>query len=150
MPTKFFICFTCLLYFLSTRGQSENIPGIPFFKNLKELENLNQKTVYDIDEGKNGTIYLATAGSLVSFDGFRLARYNYPGQTDLRAIYYKNDEYIFSGGHGGFGYWSRKSNGELEYTSLYYKNISSDDTLLPIFFNISEQDGKKCIKKYHM
>ncbi len=123
-------------------AQISNTPGIPFIKNFTEEETNSNLTIYDISQGGNGEMYFATSGALLVFDGVRWKKYSYGVESDLRSVFHKDDKHIYTGGHGGFGYWSKNSKGVLEYTSLFFKQPKKDDTLLPIFYKIVEINGK--------
>lgn len=133
-----FLIFVCNSIF----AQISNTPGVPFIKNFTEEETNSSLTIYDISQGGNGEMYFATSGALLVFDGIRWKKYSYGVESDLRSVFYKDDKHIYTGGHGGFGYWSKNSKGVLEYNSLFIKRLKKDDTLLPIFYKIVEINGK--------
>ena len=126
----------------SLLGQFSSTPGIPFIKNFTEEETKSSLTIYDISQGINGEMYFATPGGLLEYDGTRWKNYIYELESDLRAVLYKDDQHIYTSGHGGFGYWSKSSKGILEYTSLFFKQPEKNDTLLPVFSRIKEINGK--------
>ncbi len=136
------ICFLVIFLCNSINAQVPNISGTPFIKNFTEEETKSNLTIFDISQGKEGEMYFATSNGLLQFDGIRWHNYTYGLESDLRAVFYKNDKYIYTSGHGGFGYWSKNNKGDLEYTSLFFKQPKKDDTLLPIFSRIIEIDGK--------
>jgi len=130
-----FICNSILAQFSST-------PGIPFIKNFTEEETKSSLTVYDVSQGINGEMYFSTPGGLLEYDGTRWKNYTYEQESDLRAVLYKDDQHIYTAGHGCFGYWSKNSKGILEYTSLFFKQPKKNDALLPVFLRIKEINGK--------
>ncbi|MGB2129652.1 MAG: triple tyrosine motif-containing protein [Flavicella sp.] len=111
-------------------------------KNFTEEDINFNLTVYDISQNDNGILYFATPGALLEFDGVRWRKHNYKSESDLRAVYYKDDKHIYTSGHGGFGYWSTNQNGQLDYTSLFFKEPQKEAPLLPIFSNINAVGGK--------
>lgn len=117
-------------------------PGTPFIKNFTPIEAKNALSVFDISQGALGEMYFATSDGLLVFDGVRWENYSFGLESDLRAVYYKNDDRIYTSGHGGFGYWSKTDYGGLEFTSLLFKRPKKDDTLLPVFSGIAEVSGK--------
>ncbi|WP_445737708.1 hypothetical protein [Mariniflexile sp.] len=131
-----------IIFYNSIFAQISNTPGIPFIKNFTELETKSDLTIHDISQGRDGEMYFATPGALLAFDGIRWKKYSYGVESDLRSVFYKDNKHIYTGGHGGFGYWSKNSKGVLEYTSLFFKQPKNDDTLLPIFYKIVEINGK--------
>ena len=126
----------------SLLAQFSSTPGIPFIKNFTEEETKSSLTVYDISQGINGEMYFATPGGLLEYDGTRWKNYTYGLESDLRAVLYKDDQHIYTSGHGGFGYWSKNNKGVLEYTSLFFKQPEKNDALLPVFLKIKEINGK--------
>lgn len=137
--------FFLLIFFSfsnSFLGQFSNLPGLPFIKNFSKDEVKKDVKVFDISQDANGVLYFATSGFLLEFDGFRWVNYSEENQSDLRAVLYKDDQHIFTAGHGGFGFWSKTKNGKLAYKSLFFKYPSKDAPLLPVFTNIIEIQGK--------
>jgi DNA-binding CsgD family transcriptional regulator len=116
--------------------------GTPFIKNFTEEEIKNNLTVYDISQSITGEMYFATPGALLEYDGIRWRNYTFGLESDLRSVLYKDDQHIYTSGHGGFGYWSKNENGILEYTSLFFKEPKKNDPLLPVFFRIKEIKDK--------
>ena len=115
--------------------------GNPFIKNFSKNEIKKELKVFDISQNKSGEMYFATASSLLEFDGFRWSSYSAKQESDLRAVLYKDDQHIYTSGHGGFGFWSKNSRGILEYTSLFFKYPVKTAPLLPVFSNIVEVNG---------
>tara|TARA_R110002049_G_scaffold235268_1_gene408528 strand:+ start:16 stop:2919 length:2904 start_codon:yes stop_codon:yes gene_type:complete len=123
-------------------AQFSNTPRIPFIKNLTEEDINYDLTVYDISQSVNGEMYFATPGALLEYDGVRWKSYTAGKESDLRAVYYKDDQHIYTSGHGGFGYWSKNEKGNLDYTSLFFKAPLKQAPLLPVFSRIKEVSGK--------
>lgn len=136
------IIVVLLLISLEIYCQVTPLPGTPFVKNFtEEAVNFNL-TIHDISQNDNGILYFATPGALLEFDGERWHKHNYKSESDLRAVYFKDDKHIYTSGHGGFGFWSSNQLGQLDYTSLFFKQPQKEAPLLPIFSNINEVDGK--------
>jgi hypothetical protein len=116
------LVFIFFLYFgNSVWSQFSNIPGTPIIKNFTEEEINNNLTIFDISQSAQGIMYFATPNGLLEYDGVRWENYRHDLESDLRSVLYTDDKHIYTSGHGGFGYWSRNSIGELEYTSLFLK-----------------------------
>tara|TARA_R110002051_G_scaffold60446_4_gene110639 strand:- start:1978 stop:4857 length:2880 start_codon:yes stop_codon:yes gene_type:complete len=139
------ICFSNPLF-----GQFTNLPGVPFIKNFSKEDVKKDLKVFDISQDKNGVLYFAAPGSLIEFDGFRWQSYSFENQTDLRAVLFKDDQHIYTAGHGGFGVWSKTNNGKLQYKSLYFKYPTKEAPLLPVFSNIIEIDGKILFQSFQL
>ncbi len=142
----FFILFLVINNF--TFCQLNNQLGAPFIKNFTEEEIKNNLTIYDISQNTNGEMYFATPAGLLEYDGIRWKSYTYQLESDLRSVFYKDDQHIYTSGHGGFGYWSKNSKGILEYTSLFFKQPKKEAPLLPTFFRIKEIKGKILFKTF--
>jgi DNA-binding CsgD family transcriptional regulator len=99
-------------------------------------------SIFDIDQGNLGEMYFATSSGLLLFDGVRWKNFVSGSESDLRAVFYKDENHIYTSGHGGFGYWSKQADGRLAFTRLYFKEPQKDDPLLPVFSGISEVDNK--------
>ena len=142
MKIKEFIVVLILFLVTPVLGQNSNIPGTPLIKNFSE-ESINfSSKIFDISQGDEGELYFATPGALLVYDGVRWENYSLGLESDLRAVLYVNDNYIYSSGHGGFGYWSKDETGVLKYTSLFFKEPSKQEPLLPVFWKIKEINGK--------
>lgn len=126
----------------STFAQVFKMPGIPFIKNFTEEDVNYELTVFGMSQNANGIMYFATPKALLEYDGVRWNSYTAGQETDLRAVFYKDDKHIYTSGHGGFGYWSNNEKGGLKYRSLFFKKPLKHDTLLPVFSRITEIDGK--------
>lgn len=138
-----FLIFLAIIFASgSLYGQFSNIPGTPITKNFTEDEVNNDLTIFDISQNENGIMYFATPSGLLEYDGVRWKSYAFGLESDLRSVLYKDDKHIYTSGHGGFGYWSINSIGQLEYTSLFFKQPKKQAPLLPTFSRIEEVNGK--------
>ena len=142
MIKKEFFFILILLLINSALGQNSDIPGTPLIKNFSE-ESINfSSKIFNTSQGNEGELYFATPGGLLIFDGIRWENYSFGSESDLRAVLYVDDNYIYTSGHGGFGYWSKDKAGLLKYTSLFFKEPSKQAPLLPVFWKIKEINGK--------
>jgi DNA-binding CsgD family transcriptional regulator len=123
-------------------AQFSEIPGTPLLKNFTKEDLDHDLNVFDISQGDDGIMYFATPSGLLEYDGVRWKNYKLESESDLRSVLYKDDQHIYTGGHGGFGYWSRNDIGVLEYTSLFFKRPEPEAPLLPMFSRIKEINGK--------
>jgi ligand-binding sensor domain-containing protein/DNA-binding CsgD family transcriptional regulator len=131
-----------LLIFPTLQSQITPLPGTPYVKNFTEEDINFNLSVHGISQHENGILYFATPKGLLEFDGVRWNRYQHKSESDLRAVFFKDEKHIFTSGHGGFGYWSTDRIGKLNYTSLFFKQPQKDAPLLPIFSHINEVNGK--------
>lgn len=123
-------------------AQFANIPGTPLVKNFTEEAIRNDLTIFDISQSEDGIMYFATPSGLLEYDGVRWINYKTGLESDLRSVLHKDDQHIYTGGHGGFGYWAKNTVGILEYRSLFFKRPEPEAPLLPIFSRIKEINGK--------
>ena len=138
-----FLIFLAIIFVSdSLYGQFSNISGTPITKNFTEDEVNNDLTIFDISQNENGIMYFATPSGLLEYDGVRWKNYAFGLESDLRSVLYKDEKHIYTSGHGGFGYWSANSIGQLEYTSLFFKQPEKQAPLLPTFSRIEEMNGK--------
>ena len=137
------LIFTAFIGFNSLlQGQVFQLPGTPLVKNFT-TEEINQNLqIFDISQNKSGEMYFATPAGLLEYDGIRWKNYTSGTESDLRTVLYVDDQHIYTGGHGGFGYWSKNNKGVLTITTLFFKHPEKDDPLLPVFTEIHELNGK--------
>lgn len=69
-------------------------------------------------QGENGEMYIGNNTGLLCFDGYTWNKYQMPGNQLVRSILIDGDR-IYVGTYEEFGYFSRNSLGNLEYTSLW-------------------------------
>lgn len=131
-----------LIFNNSLLAQFFKIPGTPLIKNFTEEEVKTNLVVFDISQNSTGEMYFATAAGLLEYDGIRWKTYKFGAESDLRSVLYKDNNHIYTSGHGGFGYWSKNNKGNLKYTSLFFSKTKSDNPLLPVFISIKEINGK--------
>uniref|UniRef100_UPI00404B3FFA triple tyrosine motif-containing protein n=2 Tax=Flavobacterium sp. TaxID=239 RepID=UPI00404B3FFA len=132
----------CIFFWNASSGQFSNIPGTPLIKNFSGEDMRNSPSIFDISQSKDGIMYFATPSGLVEYDGVRWVSYREGLKSDLRSVLYKDDQHIYTGGHGGFGYWSKNEKGVLDYTSLFFKLPEKQAPLLPVFSRIKTLNGK--------
>jgi DNA-binding CsgD family transcriptional regulator len=70
-----------------------------------------------ITEDNNRFIFFANNEGLLEYNGSNWTLYPSPNETILRSVKFINNR-IYSGAYMDFGFWERKSNGKLYYTSL--------------------------------
>jgi ligand-binding sensor domain-containing protein len=91
-----------------------------------------------ISQDKNHYIYFANNEGLLEFNGSNWNLYKSPNETIIRSVKVIGNK-IFTGCYMEFGFWTKKSNGHLSYTSLSNKIKSKilDDEQ---FWNIISYD----------
>ncbi len=155
ISTTIAISFLCLL---SIAGQSTNI-GTPFITNYlnKTYEAGTQN--WDIQQHPNGFMFFANNNGLLQFDGINWTIFPLANKTIARSLHITQDERIYVGGQGEFGYFEPNANGLLIFHSLVnlipeehanfadvWDIIAVDEVL---YFNASNKvfkyDGKEII-----
>jgi hypothetical protein len=69
---------------------------------------------------KNQFVYFANNEGLLEYNGSNWTVYPSPNETIIRSVKVVDDK-IYTGCYMEFGFWKRKPNGLLEYTSLSSK-----------------------------
>ncbi len=91
-----------------------------------------------IAQDKSNFIYFANNEGLLEFNGSNWTLYPSPNETIIRAVKVIDNK-IFTGSYMEFGYWIKKNDGQLKYTSLskLIKSKIQDDEQ---FWNILSYD----------
>ncbi|WP_240408998.1 helix-turn-helix and ligand-binding sensor domain-containing protein [Flavobacterium psychrotrophum] len=91
-----------------------------------------------ISQDNNGYLYFANNEGLLEYNGTSWSLYPTPNETIMRSVKVIGNR-IYCGFYMDFGYWSRKTDGTLAYTSLTKKirNKIIDDEQ---FWNIAQYD----------
>ncbi len=96
----------------------QNTIGLPDVVNYtKQTYNAGLQN-WDIQQDKNGNIYVANNEGLLTFDGKNWNIYPLPNKTNVRSVAIGNDNKVYVGGQDEIGYFSPAENGLLQYTSL--------------------------------
>ena len=93
-----------------------------------------------VSQDKNHFVFFANNNGLLEFNGSNWTLYPSPNETILRSVKVINDR-IYTGCYMDFGYWIRKSNGKLKYTSLskpIQKHIQDDEQFWNIGIRIED------------
>jgi ligand-binding sensor domain-containing protein/DNA-binding CsgD family transcriptional regulator len=91
--------------------------GMPIIKNyLKEAYQGGLQT-WEIQQDKSGKLYFANNDGLLIFDGTNWQKVNVGNSTIVRSLLV-DEERIYAGSQGDFGYFKPDSKGMLQYFSL--------------------------------
>lgn len=112
MQFKFQVRLFLLLASLISLGQE--LPPI-----IKYTQSNYQAGIQNwmISEDSNRFIFFANNEGLLEYNGSTWTLYPSPNESIIRSVKCINDK-IYTGSYMDFGYWERKSNGQLHYTSL--------------------------------
>lgn len=110
--TLIFVCFT-------PRLQAQNPLGSPLVLNYSKVLYGGGSRTWDIQQDNRGILYFGNNEGLLSFNGKYWKQYRLPNGTIVRSIYIDNDQdRIYVGGQGEFGYFEKSSHLGLHYVSL--------------------------------
>ncbi|POY37898.1 transcriptional regulator [Solitalea longa] len=112
----FLILFFQLVY---TSGFATNINGIgvPFVENYSKLTYQAGNQNWSVAKGKNGVMYYGNSEGLLSFDGRYWQLFKMPNNVIVRSVATDQNK-VYTGGFGEFGYWTYNAEGKFGYTSL--------------------------------
>jgi len=111
---NYLVLFFCF-FFLLTLGQ-ELPPIFSFTKEEYKAGNQN----WMISQDKNHFVFFANNEGLLEYNGANWNLYKSPNETIIRSVKVIGNR-IYTGCYMEFGYWIRKNNGKLHYTSLSSK-----------------------------
>ena len=105
---------------LQVRANSD-LPGSRYIDLFPKLDIGIEKTqVWDIEQGINGFIFLATNEGLGVFDGSRWSLYGGESSLIIRSLFYcEMTNAVYSGSVNEFGKWEQNRFGEFEYTTIF-------------------------------
>ena len=72
----------------------------------------------DITQDQNGIMYFANLEGLLTFDGAFWKLYGLPNKSTVRCLAIGEDNKVYVGGQGDFGYFSPNAGGKLVFNSL--------------------------------
>ncbi len=110
-PTKIVLMFFLLIGVLS---QAQDLP--PIEKYSPTLYNAGNQN-WMISQDKNRFVYFANNDGLLEFNGSNWTLNPSPNESIIRSVKVVGDK-IYTGCYMNFGFWKRKSTGQLEYYSL--------------------------------
>jgi AraC family chitin signaling transcriptional activator len=132
---KFFQFFSFFLLFTIYLGFSQELP--PIVKYSTDIYGAGNQN-WMISQDQNQFVYFANNDGLLEYNGSDWRLYPSPDETIIRSVKVIGDK-IFTGSYMEFGYWKRKSNGLLSYTSLS-KSIKNNILKEEQFWNILNFD----------
>ncbi|NER10645.1 Two component regulator propeller [Muriicola jejuensis] len=124
-----------ILIFTGLYGRTQ---GIPPLQNFSPSDYKAENQNWDIAQDLNKTIYIANSQGLLEYNGAHWGLHPLPNESIVRSVRVIDDK-VYTGGFREFGYWTRNSLNQLEYTSL---SNEIRDKLQPDeeFWNILKQD----------
>jgi len=112
------LTFIYLYIFINLFGQSANI-GNPPCVNFKKSQYKGGTQTWEIAESKNGIVWFANNYGLLEYNGSTWNSYKILNSTIIRSVQIsEQDDRIYVGGQGDFGYFEPNKTGVLKYFSL--------------------------------
>ncbi len=102
--------------FIYSYGQ--NTIGLPRIINYGTDDFLGATQNWDIEQDSRGVMYFANGAGLLTFDGSHWQLYTLPNKTIVRSLYISDDNKIYVGGQGEFGFFEPDATGSLQFVSL--------------------------------
>ncbi len=131
-----------LLLFLSFISLAQNISvGLPFVKNYQKSDYAAGTQNWSITQDKQGIMYFGNNEGMLAFDGAIWRKYQLPNKTVVRALTISNNDRIYAGGQGEFGFFCPDRKGQLTYHSLLDKIPKSDRNFEDVWRIIATPEG---------
>jgi AraC family chitin signaling transcriptional activator len=112
LKTKLYILFY-LVFSFSFSFSQELPPIVKYASNHYGAGNQN----WMISQDQNRYLFFANNEGLLEYNGSNWKLYPSPNETIIRSVKVINSK-IYTGSYMEFGFWTRKSDGQLKYTSL--------------------------------
>ncbi len=110
---KFLISIVFLLAAAASHAQDFTPVVTQFNKRDYKADNQNWSVTYDDD----GVVYFGNGNCLLSYDGIIWSKHNMPYNKIVRSVMADGNR-IYAGSYEEFGYFEKKSDGRLVYTSI--------------------------------
>ena len=111
------LLFLWLVLLPTAVAWGQNTLGIPFVFNYNKAVFQGGSRTWDIKQDSRGILYFANNDGLITFDGAYWKLYPLPNGTIVRSLYIDENDRVYVGGQGEFGYFDAV-NTSLRYTSL--------------------------------
>jgi len=117
-----YISFLLVLFWITkiSFGQINNYKGAPFIDNYSKTDYKAGTANHAIAQDKNGILYFANKEGLLKYDGTTWELFKVKHNLYLLSALVE-EEKIYVGSQGEFGYFENDETGELEYYSLSNK-----------------------------
>lgn len=103
--------------------------GVPFIRNYMSEEYHAHNRNFDIEIGKDGTIFVANFEGLMYYDNAEWRMLHTPGITRVTVVYRDRHDVIWVGGYNYFGRIIQKPNGELALQRMASKGLFRGEVL---------------------
>lgn len=86
---------------------------------------------WDVTRAESGEMFVANGAGLLRYDGYNWQFVQIPGIRTLRSVYADGDR-IYVGHNAGFGYLTRNTYGDYDYTSVSHDWVNEDEDIWQI------------------
>lgn len=130
-----------LFLFFPLQVICQNTIGLPDVMNYTRQAYTAGLQNWDIQQARNGMIYVANNEGLLSFDGKNWILYSLPNKTIVRSVAIGHDNKIYVGGQDELGYFSPGVSGQLQYHSLVSLLSAKDKSFGDVWDIVSFQES---------
>lgn len=101
-----------------------------------------------IAQNSKGVVYFANRNGLLEYNGLQWHLYQLPSNSQIRSLYIDDNDRVYIGAFGEFGYFESDSKGGLQYTCLS-DNMEDSDLHNQQILNIEEYGGLIWFQRYN-
>jgi ligand-binding sensor domain-containing protein/DNA-binding CsgD family transcriptional regulator len=138
---RFYLFALCLFFLSFCDVYAQNPLGAPLVNNYGKSVFQGGSRTYDIRQDSKGIMYFGNNEGLLTFDGKYWKQYKLPNQTIVRSIYIDNNDRIYVGGQGEFGYFEQTKQIGLQYTSLYSQIPEAYRQFADVWHTVEYENG---------
>lgn len=131
---RYFYQLIFILFLLPKPAFSQGVNlGTPPVLNFTRQEFKAGTQIWDITQDKNGLVWFANNNGLLEFDGTHWRLYPLDNGTIVRSALASDNDRIYVGGQGDFGYFEPGPSGQLQYHSLKAKLPAADQNFSDVW-----------------
>jgi ligand-binding sensor domain-containing protein/DNA-binding CsgD family transcriptional regulator len=132
------IPFISLLFIFPTFSNSQ---GLPFISNFEKGIYQGGTQNWEITCGENGVLLVANNDGLLEYDGYSWRKYPVKNQTIVRSVLLDNENKVYVGAQGEFGYFTQKNENEKSFFSFQKQFDSLGLKLEDIWDIVKDKEG---------
>jgi len=135
-----YLCFFGFFLGISfSQSKAQTNIGTPIIHSFPKETFQGGLQSWDIEQGKDGKMYFANNQGLLVFDGVNWKIWSVPNNTIVRSLLLDNNK-IYVGSQGDFGYFEPNKQGVLQYTSLLSKFPSEQRQISDVWDILKVED----------
>jgi len=132
------IPFISLLFIFPTFSNSQ---GLPFISNFEKGIYQGGTQNWEITCDENGVLLVANNDGLLEYDGYSWRKYPVKNQTIVRSVLLDNENKVYVGAQGEFGYFIQKNENEKSFFSFQKQFDSLGLKLEDIWDIVKDKEG---------